>query len=135
MNSCMNLKENYLNEIKVMKRDYRENAKRLTAEGAEDEAILESIKINIIDIFTTMFNISFNKVYSNIEDEKDQIKKFKEEYFKFFEKIPGSWHVKMVRDKENNMMEEYYKEKIKLEVADEMKNIFIKYYNKCFKED
>ena len=40
----------------------------------------------------------------------------------------------MAKDKEFNMMEEYYKEQIKLEAAEKIKNLFIEYYDKFYKE-
>lgn len=135
MDICLKLKEDYLKEIKKIEDRYKKNSKRLAVEEAKDEAILEDIKVNIIDIFLKMFDISFNKACSNKGNEYDKMEKLKDEYFKFFDKISTPWRVKMTKDKEHNMMEEYYKEEIKIQVADDMKNRFIEHYNKLCKEE
>lgn len=133
--SCLKLKENYLNEIKTIEDKCKENAKYLLDEERKDEAILENIKLNVIDIFTKMFNISFSKAYKNTGKDKEELQKLKEEYFKFFDKIPAPWRVKLSKNKEHNMMDEYCKEKIKLETVDKMKEIFLKYFESYYKEE
>lgn len=131
MSVCISLKEEYLKDVKRLEENCRAEAARLAAAESGDEAILESIKLNIIDIFSKMFNISFNKACRGGE-EKAQLEKLCEEYMHFFEKIPAPWRVKLVKDQEHNMMEEYYKEKLKLEMADTMKNLFMEHYNKYY---
>lgn len=135
MSKCLSLKEDYLKEIKLIENKCREDSKSLMSEEKKDEAILENIKLNIIDIFCKMFDISFARTCKNTEDENTELKNLKEEYFKFFEKIPAPWRIKMAKDKEHNMMEEYYKEKIKLEMVDKMKEIFLKHFHEFYKED
>ena len=81
-----------------------------------------------------MFNISYNKSCLK-GDERENVEQLKDNYFSFFDKIPAPWRIKMAKDKEHNMMEEYYKERIKLEVAEDMKNRFIKHYDKICKEN
>lgn len=131
MSMCIKLKEEYLKEINRLEEQCKVEAVRLNAEEARDEAILENIKLNIIDIFTKMFNISFNKACKG-GDEEEQLINLKKEYMHFFEKIPAPWRVKMAKDEEHNMMEEYYKEKLKLEMVETMKSLFIDYYEKYY---
>lgn len=133
MSVCIKLKEEYLAEIKQLEEKCKTEATRLKGEEARDEAILENIKLNIVDIFTKMFNISFSKACKG-GDEKEQLSNLKKEYMNFFEKIPAPWRVKMVKDQEHNMMEEYYKEKLKLEMVDTMKGLFMDYYEKYYGE-
>lgn len=64
----------------------------------------------------------------------ENLKALSKIYFEFFDKIPVPWKEKMIKDKEHKMMEEYYKEELKLETAQEIKNIFINYYDKFYKE-
>ena len=132
MNLCEQLKEEYLIELSALKNKYKEKAGRLAEEGSGDESMLETIKVNICDIFSTVFNVSYKKSCRN--GEASELGKLAEVYFDFFDKIPTPWKEKMVKDKEHNMMEEYYKEQIKLETADKVKNLFIKHYGRLNKE-
>lgn len=134
MNTCEQLKKEYLEGLNEIMTSLKEKANGLKEEGAVDEAILENIKLNIYDIFCTLFNVSYKKSCLRTNEEQDKLKALSKAYFEFFDKIPAPWKEKMVKDKEHNMMEEYYKEELKLETADEIKNMFIKYYDK-FKEE
>lgn len=134
MIQCTKLKEEYLNEITALINEWKANSSRLVSEGSNDEAVLETIKVNIADIFYKMFNVSFNKSCRNLEPENVELRKLGETYLAFFDKIPAPWRGKMAKDKEHNQMEEYYKEQIKLQTAEQVKNIFVKHYNSCYKE-
>ena len=58
----------------------------------------------------------------------------KVEFTKEIEVLIKSWKEKMAKDKEYNLMDEYYKEQIKLETADQLKNLFIQYYDRFCRE-
>jgi hypothetical protein len=134
MTLCAELKEQYLKEVEALISSWKGNSARLAAEGSNDEAILETIKANIGDIFYKMFNVSYNKSCGKSESEDTELGKLSETYLAFFDKIPAPWREKMAKDKEHHMVEEYYKEKIKLETAEQIKNLFIKYYDGYCKE-
>jgi len=134
MAPCAQLKEEFLSEIEVLISGWKEISIRLASEGSNDEAILETIKVNIGDIFYKLFNVSYKKVCKNVEDDEIELRKLLKTYFDFFEKISAPWKEKMVKDKEHNMMEEYYKEQIKLETAEQIKSLFVKYYDRFYKE-
>lgn len=134
MTLCEQIKEEYLKELAALIDDCKEESVRLVEDGSNDEAILETIRANIGDIFYKLFNVSYNKSYGNSEMENMKLKKLAETYFDYFDKIPALWREKMIKDKEHNMMEEYYKEQIKLETADQIKNLFIKHFDKFYKE-
>ena len=134
MRLCEQLKEEYLKELAMLENAYKKKSACLAEEGSNDEAILETIKANICDIFYKMFNASYKKSCSHDECEKVELKKLSEAYFHFFDKIPSPWREKMTKDKEHNMMEEYHKEEIKLETAEKIKNLFIKYFDRLYKE-
>lgn len=134
MSTCEQLKKEYLEGLNEIMTTLKERANGLKADGAVDEAILENIKLNIYDIFFTLFNVSYKKSCLKPNDEQENLEALSKAYFAFFDKIPTPWKEKMIKDKEHNMMEEYYKEELKLETAEEIKNIFIKYYDK-FKEE
>lgn len=132
MNLCEQLKEEYLMEFSTLINEHKEKSAALANEGSNDEAILETIKVNVCEIFYTVFNVSYRKSCRNGDDS--ELKKLADAYFDFFDKIPAPWKEKMAKDKEHDMMEEYYKEQIKLETADKVKNLFIKHYEKFYKQ-
>lgn len=131
---CEQLKEVYLKELASLVNGYKKESNRLTEYGSNDEAILETIKANIGEIFYKLFNVSYKKSCKLEKSEKIELRKLSEAYFDFFNKIPAPWQEKMAKDKEHNMMEEYYKEQIKLETAEQVKNLFIKHFDRFYKE-
>ena len=134
MTLCAQLKEEFLNEIELLISGWKETSIRLASEGSKDEGILETIKANVGEIFFTLFNVSYKNACKNGDTDDIELSKLSKAYFDFFDKIPKPWKEKMVKDKEHNMMEEYYKEQIKLETAEQIKNLFIKYYDRFYKE-
>jgi hypothetical protein len=127
---CEQLKEEYLKAVTTLINKWKESSIRLKNEGANDEAILENIKVNVGDVFYKMFNISYNNSCKKVESAEVELKKLYTSYLAFFDKIPAPWKEKLIKNKEYNMMEEYYKEELKLETAEEMKNLFIQYYER-----
>lgn len=127
---CEQLKEEYLKQVTSLISKWKENSFSLKNDGANDEAILENIKVNVGDIFYKMFNISYNNSYKKIEAPEVELKKLYNTYLEFFEKIPAPWKEKLIKDKEYNLMEDYYKEELKLETADKIKNLFIEDYER-----
>lgn len=130
MTKCEQLKSEYLNEITALMDAWKDKSARLEQEGSTDEAILERIRVNIGDIFYKMFNVSYNKACRNTETAQVELKRLSDAYLDFFEKIPAPWKEKMAKDKEHNMMEEYYKEQIKLETVEQIKKLFVQYYDR-----
>lgn len=131
---CAQLKEEYLKDLSILVNEFKERSTRLAGEDSDDEAILETIKANIGDIFYKLFNVSYNKSCKNAEDENVGLRKLSETYLDFFDKIPAPWREKMAKDEEHNMVDEYYKEKIKLETAEQIKNLFIKHFDSTYRE-
>ncbi len=134
MELCEQLKEEYLRELGALMDEYNESSKRKIAEDSEDEAVFEAIKANICDIFHKVFIVSYNKACRDTGAADVKLAKLSEVYLDFFFKIPAPWKEKMVKDIEHGMMEECYKEQIKLEMADSIKGLFIKYYDRFYKE-
>jgi len=130
MRLCEQLKGDYLKEVTVLIESWKENSSGLRKEESTDEAILESIKVNVGDIFCKMFNISYTNSCKGVLTEEEELKKLHDAYLAFFDKIPAPWREKAEKDKEHNMMEEFYKEQIKLETADMLKDLFVEYYKK-----
>lgn len=130
MTVCEKLKEEYLKEVTMLMDGWKNSSIALKAEERCDEAILEDIRINIGDIFYKMFILSFNNSFKGADSEMEKLEKLKKMYLAFFDKIPAQWRVKLLKDKEYNMMEDYYKEQIKLETADKLKNLFLEHYER-----
>jgi hypothetical protein len=134
MRICERLKEEYMKELGELIDELKEKSADLNREGSKDEAVFENIKLNIVDIFQKMFNISYNNSCKKMYPEDEEIEKLQKSYLAFFDKIPAPWKEKMAKDKDHNMMEECFKEQIKLETADQVKNLFIKHYDRFCKE-
>ncbi len=130
----MRLKDEYLKELTKLIDEFKEKSIILREDGAGDEAILETIKANVCDIFYKLFNVSYKKSFDNSEDSDECYSKLYIAYNDFLNKIPAPWVGKMAKDKENHMMEEFYKEQIKLETAKHIKDLFEEYYNKYREE-
>jgi hypothetical protein len=128
------LMEEYLRELKELVNNHKKASARFAEEDSSDEAVLETIKANIGDIFFKLFNVSYKKSCKYEEPEKAELKKLAETYFDFFNKIPAPWQGKMIKDKEHNMIKEYYIEQIKLETAEEIKKLFTKNYDRLNRE-
>lgn len=134
MTLCEQLKVEFLRELAGLINGWKEKSILLTSEGSNDEAILETIRMNIGDIFYKLFNVSYKNSCKNVEPDQVELKNLSETYFGFFDKIPTPWKEKMAKDKEYNLEEEYYKEQIKLETAKQIKELFIKYYDRFYRE-
>jgi len=84
---CEELKVEYLGELQELINDLKEKSLKLAEEGSQDEAILEKIKGNVVDIFYKLFNVSYSKVCSSGKDsEQELLRKLSQEYFNFFNK-------------------------------------------------
>lgn len=129
------LRKDYLEELTTLMTNFKNSATTLSNENRNDEAILENIKINICKIFSTVFNVSYKQSCINKTSENIELKNLFNNYIDFFNKLPKSWKEKLIKDEEFGMIDEYYKEKVKLETANEIKQIFINCFNKYYKEN
>ena len=135
MERCEILKEEYIKQVQELINNWKDKAIKLRKQGAEDDAILENIKVNVIDIFSKMFDISYNKVCNGKDEDDIKLDNLYETYLEYFNKIPKSRIEKREKDKEHGMMKEYYIEQIKLETADMVKNLFLDHYNKICEDE
>lgn len=135
MERCEILKEEYIKQVQELINNWKDKAIKLRKQGAEDDAILENIKVNVIDIFSKMFDISYNKVCNGKDEDDIKLDNLYKTYLEYFNKIPKSWIEKREKDKEHGMMKEYYIEQIKLETADMVKNLFLDHYNKICEDE
>jgi replicative superfamily II helicase len=133
MNSCEQLKITFTNELTAMIDVWKQNCIRLSAEGSEDDAILEKIKLNVGDIFGKMFT----KVWKDMCKDgagNIEIDKLTRNYFELLDRITAPWAEKMEKDKAHNLMEKYYIEQIKLETAQQIRDMFLHCADNCTQE-
>ncbi|SRR5690554_40912 len=110
--------ESYLDYLKNKQSNIRISIEDLLKNDRVDEANLEKIRLNIVDIFSKMFNISMT---SNCEA-------LKEKYLGYFDKITNPWHINKIKAEEFGKEQETIIEDIKIHEAEELKSKFIEYY-------
>lgn len=116
----------YLEVLNEKKEKCKQNSEALTKDNRKDEADLEKIKLNIYDIFTTLFGAAQKAILKKeYKDETAKHEAFCNEYLKSFDKIPMSWKTKLEKAKENNDVINIVIEETKLSIALELKNTFI----------
>lgn len=134
MNICEELKEEHIKMLKDLAKAWKGKAISLREDNSIDEAVFEQIKVNVVEIFEKLFNISYNRACKNSDSDIDNcranLKKLYCEYMNFFDKIPSPWREKASKDKEHKLMEDYYKEQIKLNTADQIKTKFLESYER-----
>lgn len=142
MNSCEQFKTEFTNELTAMIDAWKEKSKRLAEEGSEDEAILEKIKMNVGDIFSKMFIKAWKDtckagavIGAETETGSLELDRLTGNYFELLDRITAPWAEKMVKDKEHNMMEKYYIEQIKLETAQQIRDMFLNLIGRYAQED
>lgn len=113
------LKESYLTYLKERQSNIKALIENLQKEERIDEANLEKIKLNIVDIFSKMFNIS---ITNNYEASK-------EKYLDYFDKITTPWHTNKLKAIEFGKEQESIMENIKIQEAEELKSKFKEYYS------
>lgn len=124
------LKESYMKALKNKQQICKESMEKCISSECKDEANLEKIKLNIYNIFYSMFDISYKKVYGGkSQPNEDSYNKLLEVYMEFFNKIPLNWKENYRKAKEYGLITECIIEEIKLNTADEIKDMFIRHYN------
>ena len=117
------LKENYMSFLEVKKSDLQDSIKKLSEEGSMDEANLEKVRLNVVDIFSKMFNLSTS----------DDVEKLKENYYGFFKKITSPWIVNKERALKFGKEKEAIIEEIKLKEVEVLKESFNELYKQTEK--
>lgn len=117
------LKENYVDFLEVKKKDLQDSIKKLGEEGAMDEVNLEKVRLNVVDIFSKMFDLS----------KDDNAEKLKENYYGFFKKITSPWTVNKEKALEFGKEKEAIIEEIKLKEVEVLKENFNQLYDQIDK--
>ena len=113
------LKENYLIFLKEKQEDLKKSIQDLQYRECVDEANLQKIRLNIVEIFYKMFNISLS----------DNPVVLKEKYLSFFDKITRPWYINKDKALEFGKENEVVIENLKIQEAEELKRQFNDYYN------
>lgn len=116
------IKDNYLIFLQNEEESTKDTIAKLQKEERIDEANLGKVKLNIVEIFSKMFNIS----YKNTDDPVV----LKEKYLSYFDKITKPWYINKDKALEFNKETEVIIEEIKIQEAESLKKQFINYYDK-----
>ena len=115
----------YSNLLNIKKEECKISCEKLISDNRKDEADLEKIKLNIYDVFNTLVGATHKQILAkNHIDESLIYDEFCQAYLQTFDKIPQSWKLKLDKAKENDNVIEAVIEETKLNVANELKNIF-----------
>jgi tRNA-dihydrouridine synthase len=127
MNKITELNDVYLKRLSVEKSECISKIQSLKSEDKEDEAKFEKIKLNIYEIFESLYT-SFEKRIMNKKGNNNEelYQQFCKEYLETFQKIPMSWKTKLEYAIQHDMAEEKVLEELKLEVAKMLQLKFIK---------
>lgn len=122
MQDINSLKEDYLNFLNMREESLRRSIEDLQRQECRDEANLEKIRLNVVEIFHKMFNISFSNDPVELKDK----------YLNFFDKITTPWRVNREKAIEFGKDREAIIEELKIEEAEKLKIKFKDYYEKIF---
>ncbi|MCF6460783.1 hypothetical protein [Clostridium sp. Cult3] len=112
------LKDDYLNFLQQKKNKSKTTVKELQEEERIDEANLEKIRLNVIEIFSKIFDIC------NSDNPVD----LKEKYIGYFNKITKPWYLNKKKATEFHDEKEAIIEEIKIQEAESLKSKFEYYY-------
>lgn len=113
------LKENYLSFIRREQENLKKSIEDLQKQECVDDANLQKIRLNIVEIFHKMFNISLS----------DSPIALREKYLGFFQKITEPWHVNKEKALKFGDENEAIIEDIKIQEAEKLKSRFNECYN------
>lgn len=122
MQDINSLKEDYLNFLNMREESLKRSIEDLQRQECRDEANLEKIRLNVVEIFHKMFNISFSNDPVELNDK----------YLNFFDKITTPWRVNREKAIEFGKDREAIIEELKIEEAEKLKIKFKDYYEKIF---
>jgi len=107
----------FKNKLNQKLNDAKEKKEILETEKLFDEAVFESIKINVTEIFVKMLDICEKKSSSSLD-------RLIEEYLSFLNNIPKNWISNLEYAKQNEDFETVMKEEIKLQTKESILQLF-----------
>lgn len=130
----MCIQENFLKELNSLYDKYKEDSIFLKESGKIDESIFAKIRVNICEVFTTLFNVSVKKSQKADQTKEEFLHELAKNYRNFIKNIPASWNVNLEKAKKHDNFEEIHKEEIKFETLKEIVEMFESNYNTAIKE-
>ena len=100
-----------------VKQECQEEISRLQLDHRVDEAVLAKIRLNIYDIFHSVFSVAE-------KTQGDDEKKLSAFFLDRLERIPLSWKTALEKAKQYGNVETAYIETIKLETVTQIYNVF-----------
>lgn len=122
------VKESLFEEIDNMMKNTTDRIELLNREERKDEVNLEKVKLNVYDIFKTMYGASEKKVEGAFRNasEEEKLVQFEKAYLGFFDNIPKAWYESLEKAKKHDDFEKVHIEEIKLDAMNNIKEMFIK---------
>lgn len=110
---------NYSEYLEKRVSEFKIRGEELQKSGSKDEAVLEKIKFNVVEIFSKMFKLSTGNTKEEIRDK----------YYAFFDKISSPWRLNRKKALEFGKEKDAIIEEIKLDEVEELRKQFEIYYN------
>ena len=114
------MEQQYLTRIKEKKQECINLISNLSKESRQDEANLEKAKLNIYEVFETLYHATKKQAKSDEE--------FLVLYQKRFETIPESWRTRLRLAREHDDVATAVIEEIKLGVVEELQELFLQIF-------
>lgn len=114
MQNTEELKRRYLSRLKAERAAAEAQCAAYLAQNCADDANLEKIRMNIIDIFATMVNATRGGSYED----------YCRAYLARFDAIPANWRQRLAEAKTHGDAAAETVERLKLETADRLRQIF-----------
>lgn len=127
------LEERYLAYINEKIAEHDNLHKQYKADDRKDEANLEKIKINIYEIFKTLFINDIKQLQGKNLDNIKDINMYGG-YLLRFDTIPVNWKKSLSMAKEHGDIVKQVIEECKLAVANELKEKFLEMFNELGRE-
>lgn len=108
----------YEEYLETLSKTLTDEMESLKAADREDEAIHKKIERNVVEIFTTLFNVSKKQAGGSAE-------RLESAYLKFLENIPKEWYAKLEQAKTHGDEENVHIETIKIQLKDTLKDKFL----------
>ncbi|QAA32561.1 hypothetical protein [Clostridium manihotivorum] len=123
--------EDFTKELKENQQAIKKTIEKLDTSEAKDEAIHEKVRLNIYEIFETVFNASVKKVYGlQFSDDEALYERLSEIYLNFFTRIPASWRINYEKAKANEDVYNLFLEELKIDTAERIRDTFTKFYTR-----
>lgn len=109
----------YQNDLQKQQEVYKAKIQQMIKENALDDANLEKIKLNVVGIFSQMFDKC-----TNANEKTQNIEQLKRDYIHFLNHIPQAWFERKAKAQAFNDDQTVIIESIKIEIVEQIKQSF-----------